>query len=83
MLVEFICPEHGVVLATNPVSRVECHCGKEAAPEGVTPTQQKQKYLTARRVRRLRGSKRYRPRAKAQVRGSRVSRSAPLDGAGV
>lgn len=53
-LVEFFCPEHGVVARTNPVSLVECRCGKECAPEGVDPKEHRRNYLALRRQRRKR-----------------------------
>lgn len=67
-LVDFLCPTHGLVAAAPPVSRVECKCGLECAPEGLTARQHLSNYRAARRMARMRNK----PRAKAQVRAVRV-----------
>jgi len=39
MFIPFHCPTHGQVMQATPNSRVECKCGKECAPEGLTVRQ--------------------------------------------
>ncbi|MGZ4518862.1 MAG: hypothetical protein ACXVXW_00400 [Mycobacteriaceae bacterium] len=66
VFVNFICPEHGHVIGAGPNSRVECKCGKECAPEGLTPRQQATRYQDVTRKRRKAGTRKPVTRANAR-----------------
>ncbi len=49
--VPFFCSEHGQVIQANVNSRIECNCGKECAPKGLTVRAHVARYNESRRPR--------------------------------